>query len=101
MDWDGIGTLAMFLSTGAVGLAVVIYKAYRERLRTTLEKERLKSRLGLDDELLEEMRALKEQVKRLEDRADFTDRLLKATAPVREVSTAPEDAPWPISPSQG
>ena len=77
MDWDGVGTFALFLSSGAIGLGVIALKAYEAKLASKLERMRLE---GADDsaaESLERIGELEERVQQLTDRAEFTDKLLK------------------------
>lgn len=77
MDWDGIGSFALFISAGSVGLGLIALRAYTARLKAMLERERIRADAGFDADLREEVSALREQVRRLGDRADFTDRLLQ------------------------
>ncbi len=37
MDWDGIGTLAFFFSSGAIGVGLITLRAYKARLASQLE----------------------------------------------------------------
>lgn len=76
MDWDGIGTFALFLSSGAVGLGLIALRAYKAKLTARLERERLRHVSGPSDELTEQLRDLETQVSRLAERVDFTERLL-------------------------
>jgi len=77
MDWDGIGTFALFLSSGAVGLAVIGLKAYKARLAAKLEWARLERSNETDDISSEQLQNMEEQIQRLSDRVDFTERLLE------------------------
>lgn len=81
MDMDGIGTFAMFLSTGAIGLAWIWLMAYRAKLKAETDRERLR---GSSSDAVEELRQethdlLSQQAAQLDDlqeRLDFTERLL-------------------------
>jgi len=76
MDWDGIGTFALFLSSGAVGLGIVALRAYKARLASKLELARIERESGVPDETREQLQNLEDEVRRLTDRVDFTERLL-------------------------
>ena len=79
MDWDGVGTFAMFLASGAVGVSVAMLKAYKAKLAANLERERIRAHRGEDGvEVMEKLQALESQVGRLADRVDFTERLLES-----------------------
>jgi len=78
MDWDGVGTFALFIASGAVGVSITLLKAYKAKLQAGLERERLRAhRSGDSVELAEKVTALESQVGRLTDRLDFTERLLE------------------------
>lgn len=77
MDWDGVGTFALFLSSGAIGLGLIALKAYKARLASRLEWERLRRFDSAPDEATQEqLAALESQVHRLTERMDFSERLL-------------------------
>ncbi|MGD8277126.1 MAG: hypothetical protein PVH00_03820 [Gemmatimonadota bacterium] len=76
MDWDGIGTFALFLSSGAIGLGIVALRAYKARLASKLELARIERANGGTDETREQLQNLEAEVRRLTDRVDFTERLL-------------------------
>ena len=77
MDWDGVGTFAMFLASGAVGVSIALLKAYKAKLAANLERERIRAHRGEDAaDVLDKLNALESQVGRLADRVDFTERLL-------------------------
>lgn len=76
MDWDGVGTFALFLSTGAVGLGIIALKAYTAKLASKLEWARLERADDGTQESHERIRELEEQVRQLTERADFTEKLL-------------------------
>ena len=76
MDWDGIGVFAMFLSSGAVGVGLIALRAYKAKLASKLEWERLRHSSTPPDDALEQIRDLETQVHRLTERVDFTERLI-------------------------
>ena len=77
MDWDGVGTFALFLASGAVGISLVMLRAYKLKLEARLERERLRRQSGADsEELMDKLEALEATVDRLTDRVDFTERLI-------------------------
>ncbi len=79
MDMDGIGTFALFLSSGAVGMGLILLSAYRMRLKTRLEEKRLES---ISDSVIDELR---HEMRRLNERVDFAERLLEGGRPVQSV----------------
>jgi hypothetical protein len=76
VDWDGIGAFALFLSSGAVGLGLIALRAYKAKLASKLEWERLRRSDPAPDEVLEQLQDLEAKVQRLAERADFTERLV-------------------------
>lgn len=78
MDWDGVGTFALFISTGAVGVGLILLRAYKLRLEARLEERRMRQLNGPmpSDEVGEQLEALSAEVRRLNERLDFTERLL-------------------------
>ena len=80
MDWDGIGTFALFLSGGAVSLAIVAFRAYKTKLAAKLEFERLRRSSTPVDEVVEQVQALETEVRRLKERVEFSERLLSKTS---------------------
>ena len=76
MDWDGIGTFALFISSGAIGLGVIALGAYKAKLASKLQWARLERAEEAPGEALEQVRELEEQVQRLSERVDFTEKLL-------------------------
>jgi hypothetical protein len=77
VDWDGVGTFAMFLASGAVGLGVIALRAYQARLASKLEWARLERADDLvPDDTSEQVRELEEKVQRLTERVDFTEKLI-------------------------
>lgn len=81
MDWDGIGTFALFMSSGAIGLGIILLRAYKAKLTAKLEWARLEQRGEAPDYAQEEIRALQEEVRRLSDRVDFSEQLLEGGRP--------------------
>jgi hypothetical protein len=77
VDWDGVGTFALFLASGAVGLGVIALKGYQAKLASKLEWARLE-RIGDDvpDDHTDQMLQLEAKVDRLTERLDFTEKLL-------------------------
>ncbi len=81
MDMDGIGTAAMFLSSGVIGVGLIWLAAYRTKLKVGLDRDRLH---GPSDDAVDELRQemhdlLAQQASQLDDlheRLDFTERLL-------------------------
>ena len=76
MDWDGVGTFALFLASGAVGVGLIALRAYKAKLAAKLDWERLRRSITPPDEVLEQIRDLETKVHRLTDRVDFAERLL-------------------------
>lgn len=77
MDWDGIGTFALFISSGAVGVGIILLRAYKARLAAKLEWARLEHGRGEADYAQEQIRELEEQVRRLGERVEFSEKLLE------------------------
>jgi len=80
VDWDGVGTFAMFLASGAVGVGIVALKAYKAKLAAKLDFARLERDRETPDEVQEQIRDLEDQVQRLNERLDFTEKLLSSGA---------------------
>lgn len=77
MDWDGIGTFAMFISSGGIGLAIIALRAYKAKLASKLEWARLvRAEDNNPEQALEQILELEEQLQRLTERVDFTEKLL-------------------------
>jgi len=76
MDWDGVGTFAMFISSGAVGVGIILLRAYQAKLAAKLEWARLERSAEAPEQTQEQIRDLEEQVRQLSDRVDFTEKLL-------------------------
>lgn len=77
MDWDGIGTFALFLSSGAVGVGLIMLRAYKARLASKLEWARLAEAGSDPDYADEQIRDLEEQVRRLSERVEFNEKMLE------------------------
>ena len=76
MDWDGVGTFALFLSSGAVGIGLIALRAYKARLTARLEQARIEHAGSAPDFGVEQLRELEEKVARLTERVDFNEKLL-------------------------
>ncbi len=76
MDWDGIGTFALFISSGALGVGIIALKAYKARLASKLEWARLERSTDVGDETAERLHHLEDQLRNLHGRLDFTEKLL-------------------------
>jgi hypothetical protein len=76
VDWDGVGTFALFIATGGIGVSIVALRAYKAKLAAKLEWARLERTEDLPEQALEQIRDLEEQVQRLTERVDFTERLI-------------------------
>ena len=87
MDWDGIGTAALFLSSGAVGVGVIILRAYQAKLAAKIETARLARSGGDPDYAQEQIRDLEEQVRRLGERVEFSEKLLAGDDEASAVET--------------
>ncbi len=68
MEWDGIGTLALFLSSGAIGVGLIALRAYTAQLASKLERERLRQLDTPQDDVIEQIQDLEAQVHRLTER---------------------------------
>lgn len=78
VDWDGVGTFALFISSGAVGLGVVLLRAYQARLSAKIEMARLERSEEVSSDVSGDIQLLEDQVRRLTERLDFTEKLLGA-----------------------
>ncbi len=61
MDMDGIGTLALFLSSGAIGVGLIMLAGFRIKLKNRL------------DDIIDHQNA---QIAELQEQVDFAERLL-------------------------
>lgn len=77
MDWDGIGTFALFMSSGAVGVGMILLRAYKAKLAANLERMRLEQSGGAPDYTQEQIRELEDRMHRLSERLDFNEKLLE------------------------
>ena len=77
MDWDGIGTMALFMSSGIVGIGLIMLGAYGLKLKHRLEQDKLAQGQQHESELTDTLLVLQEQMGRLNDRMDFNERLLE------------------------
>ncbi len=81
MDMDGVGTFALFISSGAIGIGLVWLAAFRMKLKHKLELARLGDQSAdAVDQLRDEMHDLIEQqgaqLADMQERLDFAERLL-------------------------
>ena len=76
MDWDGVGTFALFIASGGVGLGIIALKAYKAKLASKLEWARLERSEEVPEQVAEHIRDLEDQVRNLAARVDFTENLL-------------------------
>lgn len=76
VDWDGIGTFALFMSSGAVGVGIILLRAYKARLAASLERARIEHSGGDPEYAQEQIRDLEDQVRQLSERLDFNEKLL-------------------------
>ena len=81
MDWDGVGTFALFISSGAIGVGLIMLRAYKAKLAAKLEWARLERSGDAPDYAQEQIRDLEDQVRRLSERVEFNERLLTREAP--------------------
>ena len=109
MDWDGIGTFALFMSMGGLGVAAILFEAYKARLAARLEQARIEAGTAEPTELQEQVERLESHVLRLNERLDFTERLLERgeagpgmssdAGPGPQSSAGSEALPGPPSPA--
>jgi hypothetical protein len=76
VDWDGVGTFALFLSSGAIGLGIIALRGYQAWLASSLEKARLSRPESDSGEVQDQIQHLENQVAQLSERVDFSERLL-------------------------
>jgi len=76
VDWDSLGAFALFMSGGAIGVGVIFLRVYSLKLKSVLERERIRAGANASDETAEQLQILTDQVERLSERMDFTERLL-------------------------
>ena len=78
MPADIIATIVFFAISGIVGAGVIGLYAYKMRLASKLEWARLHAAEDVPEQSLEQIRDLEEQIQRLTERVDFTEKLLDA-----------------------
>ena len=86
MDWDGVGTFALFLSSGAIGVGLILLRAYYLKLKARIEEARIHA---ISSDSIEELR---HEMHRLSERVDFTERLLSSgrqTEPAKAQKSKP------------
>ncbi len=81
MDMDGVGTFALFISSGGIGIGLVLLAGFRMKLKHKLELARLGDQSAdAVDQLRDEMHDLIEQqgaqLADMQERLDFAERLL-------------------------
>ena len=77
MDWDGVGTFALFISSGAIGIGVIALKAYKAKLDSKLEWAKLRRvEESMTHDTAEHLERLEQQIQRLSERLDFNENLL-------------------------
>ena len=89
MDWDGIGTFALFFSSGVIGIGLMFLRAYHLKLKARIEETRIHA---IADDTIEELR---HEMQRLSERVDFTERLLSSgrqTEPAKAEKSNPRIA---------
>ncbi len=89
MEWDAIGTFAMFLAAGAASIAWTVYAGYRVKINSELERERLRATStdaaeDLRRELHDVIAQQQAQLDELNERIDFTERMLASGRGVEE-----------------
>ena len=80
MPPDIIATIVFFSISGVVGAGVIGLYAYKMRLASKLEWARLHAAEDVPEQTLEQIHNLQEQVERLTERVDFTEKLLDSGA---------------------
>ena len=80
MDWDGVGTFALFISSGAIGVGIIALRAYKAKLAAKLERARLERAPRDPDHTQEQLRELEDEVRQLRERVDFNEKLLGSRA---------------------
>ncbi len=78
MPADIIATIVFFAISGIVGAGVIGLYAYKMKLASKLEWARLHAAEDVPEQALEQIQDLQEQVERLTERVDFTEKLLDA-----------------------
>jgi threonine dehydrogenase-like Zn-dependent dehydrogenase len=75
---DIIAIIVFFAISGIVGAGVIGLLAYKMRLASKLEWARVHAAEDVPEQTLEQIQDLQEQVERLTERVDFTEKLLDA-----------------------
>jgi nitrogen regulatory protein PII-like uncharacterized protein len=84
---DIIAIIVFFAISGIVGAGILGLLAYKMRLASKLEWARVHAAEDVPEQALEQIQDLQEQVERLTERVDFTEKLLDAGRKgVRELS---------------
>ncbi len=78
MPADIIAAIVFFAISGIVGAGVIGLYAYKMRLASKLEWARVHAAEDVPEQALEQIQDLQEQVERLTERVDFTEKLLDA-----------------------
>ncbi len=78
MDSEAIAVITLFITSGLIGAGVITLYAYKARLASKLEWARLHAAEDVPEQTLEQIRDLEEQIQRLTERVDFTEKLLDA-----------------------
>jgi len=76
VDSGAIAVIALFAISGLVGAGVITLNAYKAKLASKLEWARLQAAEDVPEQTLEQIHDLQEQVERLTERVDFTEKLL-------------------------
>ena len=76
MPSDIIATIVFFAISGVVGAGVIGLYAYKMKLASKLEWARLHAAEDVPEQTLEQIHDLQDQVERLTERVDFTEKLL-------------------------
>lgn len=88
MDWDGIGTFALFISSGAIGVGVIMLRAYKAKLAAKLEWARLEHSASGADHAQEQVRDLEDQVRELSERVEFNEKLVSGGTTASDTDTS-------------
>ncbi len=75
-----IAIITLFAITGVIGSGIIALKAYKMKLASKLEWARLHAAEDVPEQTLEQIHNLQEQVERLTERVDFTEKLLDSGA---------------------
>ena len=78
MNSESIVVITLFVTSGLIGAGVITLYAYRAKLASKLEWARLHAAEDVPEHTLEQIHDLQEQVERLTERVDFTEKLLES-----------------------